>query len=123
VYDTGALIAADRDDRRMWAIHTRALQRGVRPIIPVGCVVEAWGGARQPNLARLLHGCEIETLDETRGKRSGALRAGVAGSISAVDATVVEACTRRGAAVVTSDRPDIESLGAVAKRRVSIIDV
>jgi predicted nucleic acid-binding protein len=123
LYDTGALIAADRDDRRMWAIHTRALQRGIRPIIPVGCVVEAWGGARQANLTRLLHGCEIETLDEPRGKRSGALRAGVAGSVSAVDATVVEACTRRGAAVVTSDRSDIESLGSVAKRRVSIIDV
>lgn len=123
LYDSGALIAADRDDRRMWAIHARALQRGVRPIVPAGCIVEAWRGARQPNLARLLEGCEVEALDEPRGKRSGTLRSGAAGSVSAVDATVVEACIRRGTAVATSDRSDIESLAVAAKRRVSIIDV
>ncbi len=123
LYDSGALIAAERDDRRMWAIHSRALQRGVRPIIPAGCVVEAWRGARHPNLARLLEGCEIETLDETRGKRAGSLRSGVGGSVSAVDASVVEACVRRGASVATSDRSDIESLAVAAKRRVSIIDI
>ena len=123
LYDSGALIAADRDDRRMWALHARALQRGVRPIIPAGCIVEAWRGARQPNLARLLEGSEIEALDELRGKRSGTLRAGVTGSVSAVDATVVEAGIRRGAAIVTSDRSDIESLAVAAKRRVAIIDI
>lgn len=57
VYDSGALIAAERDDRRMWALHTRALQRGVRPVVPAGCVVEAWRGARQANVGRLLDGC------------------------------------------------------------------
>jgi hypothetical protein len=78
LYDSGALIAADRGDRRMWAIHQRALQRGVRPVVPAGCVVEAWRGGRQPNLARLLDGCEVEVLDEARGKRAGVLRAGAA---------------------------------------------
>lgn len=123
LYDTGALIAADRESRRMWAIHARALQRGVRPIVPVGCIVEAWRGTRQPNLARLLDGCEIETLDGPRGKRSGTMRAGVDGSVSAVDATATEAGIRRGAAIVTSDRSDIESLAVAAKRRVAIIDI
>ena len=123
LYDSGALIAADRDDRRMWSLHARALQRGVRPIVPAGCIVEAWRGARQPNLARLLDGCEVEPLDELRGKRAGTLRATAAGPVSAVDATVVEACIRRGTAVATSDRSDIESLAVAAKRRVSIIDI
>jgi hypothetical protein len=123
LYDSGALIAADRDDRRIWAIHTRALQRGVRPIVPAGCLVEAWHGTRQANLARLLDGCEVEPLDELRGKRSGAMRVGVLGSVSAVDATVVEAGIRRGAAIVTSDRTDIASLAAGANRRVSVIDI
>lgn len=122
LYDSGALIAADRDNRRMWALHARALQRGLRPIVPAGCVVEAWRGGRQPNLARLLDGCEVEVLDDGRAKRSGTLRAGVIGSVSAVDATVVETAIRRGAAIVTSDRSDIESLSVVAKRRVAIID-
>lgn len=76
VYDSAALIAADRNDRRIWAIHARALQRGIRPIVPAGCIVESWQGARQPNLARLLEGCEIEALDEQRSKRAGALRSG-----------------------------------------------
>ncbi len=122
LYDTGVLIAADRDNRRLWALHARALQRGVRPIVPAGCVVEAWRGGRQPNLARLLDGCEVELLDDIRAKRSGTLRAGVTGSVSAVDATVVETAIRRGAAIVTSDRYDIESLAVAAKRRVAIID-
>lgn len=123
LYDSGALIAADRDGRRMWALHARALQRGIRPIVPAGCLVEAWRGTRQANLSRLLDGCEIETLNELHGKRSGTLRAGVTGSVSAVDATAVEAGIRRGAAIVTSDRADIESLAVAAKRRVSIIDI
>ena len=70
VYDSGALIAADRDERRMWALHSRALQRGVRPIVPAGCVVEVWR-EKQPNLARLLEGCEIEDLGTVAAKRSG----------------------------------------------------
>lgn len=28
-YDTGALIAAERNDRRLWALHRRALERGL----------------------------------------------------------------------------------------------
>ena len=95
LYDSGALVAADRGDRRMWAIHARALQRGIRPIIPAGCIVEAWRGKRQPNLARLLEGCEVEALDEQRGKRAGTLRSGTASVVSAVGATVVETCIRR----------------------------
>jgi hypothetical protein len=122
-YDAGALIAADRDDRRIWAIHARALQRGIRPIVPAGCIVEAWRGMRQPNLARLLEGCEIEALEEQRSKRAGTLRSGARSSVSAVDATVVETSLRRGTAVVTSDRTDIESLATAAKRRVAIIDI
>ena len=43
--------------------------------------------------------------------------------MSAIDATVVETCLRRGTAVATSDRTDIEGLATAAKRRVSIIDV
>jgi hypothetical protein len=56
VYDTGALIAAESNDRRMWALHARALQRGVLPVVPATCLVEAWRGAKQPALSRLLDG-------------------------------------------------------------------
>ena len=123
VYDSGALMGADKDDRRIWAIHTRALQRGVRPIVPAGCVVEAWIDQRQAKLARLLDGCEIETLTEERAKRSGFLRPGTPKTVSAVDATVVEVAVRRVAAVLTSDRGYIESLLSNTRSKLQIIDV
>ena len=123
VYDSGALIAADRDDRRVWAIHTRSLQRGVRPVVPAGCVVEAWHGQRQANLARLLDGCEIETLTDERAKSSGLLRAGTSNDVSAVDASVVEVAIRKVAAIATSDRGDIESLLRNTSTKPQIIDV
>ncbi len=123
VYDSGALIGADRDDRRIWAIHTRALQRGVRPIVPAGCVVEAWQDQRQAKLARLLDGCEIEPLTDDRAKRSGLLRAAASGKVSAVDATVVEAAIRRVAAIATSDRADIENLLSNTRTKPQLIDV
>lgn len=123
VYDTGVLIAAERNERRMWALHARALQRGVRPIVPAACVVEAWRAGKQPNLSRLLAGCEIEALTGEFAKRSGALRHGVASDVGPVDATVVELAVRHNGAIVTSDRPDIEALAAAARRRLQIIDV
>jgi len=123
VYDTGALIAAEGNDRRMWALHARALQRGVRPIVPAGCVVEAWRGGRQPSLGRLLAGCETETLNEDRARAAGILRRGVGVSVGAIDATVAETAIRVRAAVVTSDRVDLEQLEESARRRIGIIDI
>lgn len=121
VYDTGALIAAERDDRRLWALHARALARGVLPVVPATVVAEAWRGGRQPSLARLLHGCQLEPLDAERAKRSGRLLNTV--SVGVTDATVVEAATRHRAAVVTSDRADVIRLAAAARRRLAVIDV
>ena len=123
VYDTGALIAAEGNNRRIWALHARALQRGVLPVIPAACVVEAWRGGKQANLARLLDGCEIEALDADRAKRAGALRRGLSRDSRAVDATVVEATLRRRSAVVTADRTDIQRLASTAKRRIQVIDI
>lgn len=121
VYDTGALIAAESNDRRMWALHARALQRGVLAVVPAACLVEAWRGAKQPALSRLLDGCSVESLDAERAKRAGVLQR--TGPGAAADATVVEVAVRRGAAVVTSDRGDIERLAAASRRRLQIIDV
>ena len=123
VYDTGALIAAEANDRRMWALHSRAIQRGVLPVVPAGCVVEAWRGGRQPNLARLLDGCEVEPLSSDQAKRAGALRRTLPHTVGPVDATVAETGVRRGGAIVTSDRSDIEQLATAARRRLPLIDI
>jgi predicted nucleic acid-binding protein len=123
VYDTGALIAAEANDRRMWALHTRAMQRGVLPVVPAGCVVEAWRGRRQPNLARLLDGCEVEPLSPQQAKSAGALRRTLPDTVGPIDATVAETGLRRGGAIVTSDRSDIEQLASGVHRRLPLIDI
>jgi hypothetical protein len=57
-YDTGALIAADRNDRRTWALHAGFLALEVSPIVPTTVLAEAWqGGPRQASLARFLALC------------------------------------------------------------------
>ena len=123
VYDTGVLIAAEANDRRIWALHARAMQRGVLPVAPAGCVREAWRGGRRPSLGRLLDGCEVEALTLELAKRAGALRRTLPASVGPVDATVAETALRRGGAVVTTDRSDIELLASAARRRIQLIDI
>ncbi len=123
VYDTGALIAAERNDRRMWALHDRALARGALPIVPAGCVVEAWRGDRQVSLSRLLAGCEIELLDGEAARCAGAILGATTHAAGAVDATVVEVALRRAGVVVTADRDDLMALARGTRRRLSAIDI
>jgi hypothetical protein len=120
-YDTGALIAADRGDRRMWLLHRRALDRGETPTVPAPVVVEAWRG--QPLLARLLVGTVVEPLDDAGARVAGALLGRSDGGLGAVDATVVAGALRRRDVVVTSDRDDLERLAHGVGRRLAVIDI
>jgi hypothetical protein len=43
-YDTGALIAGERNDRRMWALHLGFMAEEVVPVVPAPVVAEAWLG-------------------------------------------------------------------------------
>ena len=73
-YDSGALIAAERGERRMWARHRALLLRRVVPVVPAPVVAQSWRGApRQAQLARLLAGCEVESLDDARARATGIL--------------------------------------------------
>lgn len=107
----------------MWAIHTRAIQRGVMPIVPAGCLIEAWRGTRQTSLSRLLDGCAVESLDGEAARRAGSLRRALSADVGPIDASVVETALRLGCAVVTSDRSDIERLASAVRRRIDVIDV
>jgi hypothetical protein len=73
-YDTGALIAAERNDRRMWALHAGFLAEEIVPTVPAPVLAEAWrGGSRQASLAGFLALCTIEPLTEQQAKAVGAL--------------------------------------------------
>jgi len=113
-YDTGALIAADRDSRQMWALHAGYLRAEVVPIVPAPVLAQAWrGGARQARLSRLLRMCDVEPLSEELAKNVGIL-VGESGHDDIVDATVTEGAIRRGDAVVTSDAGHIRRIATAA---------
>ncbi len=118
-YDTGALIAAERDNRLMWALHRAAVVRGLRPIVPAGVLGEAWRGGPQHHLSRLLKGCDVEDLTEDQARRVGVLAAR-SGLSDTVDLAVVEGAVRRNHAVVTSNRTHIEQAAEAAGTRLMI---
>lgn len=122
-YDSGALIAAERDERRMWLIHERALTRGIRPVVPAGVLTEVYRSNRQANLARLLKGCLIEPLDETAAKAAGALLGRCSLDPGAVDAWVAEGALRRRDAVVSGNADHLRALADGVNRKLELISV
>jgi predicted nucleic acid-binding protein len=114
-YDTGVLLAAERNDRRMWALHSGFLSEDVVPVVPAPVLAQAWrDGSRQAGLARLLAACEIEPMTEKQARDVGAL-AGRADHDDVVDVTVVEVAIRRRHAVVTSNEAHIRKIAKAAR--------
>lgn len=121
-YDTGALIAAERDDRRVWAIHARALHRGDIPVVPAAVLAEAWRGGPAAQLSRFLGGTRIEELQEEPARAAGVLLGRASPGIEVTDATVVESALRRGDAVLTSNRDHLQALATAAGRQLDVVD-
>jgi hypothetical protein len=119
-YDTGALIAADRGERRQWARHRALLARREVPIVPAPVVAQSWrGGSRQALLARLLIGCDVEALDDQQARSVGALAAAAA-TADIVDACVVEGAMRRHDLIVSSEEGDLQAIAAAVSRHLEI---
>jgi hypothetical protein len=123
-YDTGALIAGDRNDRRMWALHVGFIAEEVVPAVPAPVVAEAWrGGSRQASLARMLAGCDIEEMTAGQARRVGEL-AGRADHEDVVDVVVVEGATRRDDDVIlTSNESHIRKIIKATGKRIRIENV
>lgn len=108
-YDAGALIAAERNDRALWADHRVRLEQGIVPVVPAAVVAQVSRSSRQVQLRRLLRGCDVIDLDEDTAHRVGKILARACTS-DIVDGAVAAATISRSAAVVTSDRADIAHL-------------
>jgi len=122
-YDTGALLAAERNDRRMWALHAGFLAEEVVPIVPAPALAEAWrGGPRQAGLSRLVLMCDVEPMTEEQARRVGVL-AGKARHEDVVDVAVAEGAVRRRDAVVTSDEDHIQRIADAVGVRLRIARV
>jgi predicted nucleic acid-binding protein len=109
VYDTGALVAGERSDRQMWALHDAALRRGIVPTVPAAALAQAWRGGPQARLSQMLRGCSVLAMDEPIARSAGRL-CGTAGTSDVIDASVVATAASRRAAIVTSDPADIREL-------------
>ena len=95
-YHTGALVAAERNNRQMWALHAGYLAEEVIPTVPAPVLAGAWrGGSRQASLSRLLRMCDTEPMSDELARNVGLL-AGKSGHDDIVDVSVVE-----GAGVVS----------------------
>jgi hypothetical protein len=122
VYDAAVLIAADRNDRRVWADHRAVLESGVVPWVPATVVAQVSRSARQVQLRRFLRGCIVVPLDEPSAHAAGHLL-GAARASDVVDATVVVLAVSHRARIVTGDPDDIEGLVAACGIRITIIAI
>jgi hypothetical protein len=110
--DAGALIAVERNDRRVMTLLELVREDEGSIVIPAGVLAQVWrDGRRQARLSRLLgfDEVEIEALDDLRARAAGQL-CGVSGTTDIVDASVVVGARLRQHPIMTSDPEDLRRL-------------
>ena len=117
VYDAGALIAADRSNRQVWADHRARLELGVVPVATAPVVAQVSRSGRQAQLRRFLRGCEAVPFAADEAHEIGAL-AGRSRSSDVVDVHVVAVAHRLGFSVLTSD--DLSPIAAAVPGGVGV---
>lgn len=121
VYDAGALVAFDRNDRRMWLRHRLALEEDREIRMPAVVVGQAWRDGRgQTRLAQALAGCRVDPVGLDTSKAAGTL-CGRAATADVIDATVVVTAAALGAIIWSSDVSDIEALAAHSGARPALV--
>ena len=110
--DAGALIALDRDDRRVVVLPARAREAAAQVTVPASALAQA---IRQPDgqvrLARLVRQptTDVVGLDRVDATHVGRLLA-ASGTVDVVDAHVVICARRAQQQVVSSDPSDLRAL-------------
>jgi hypothetical protein len=123
VYDAGALMAAERDDRRFLITHRRLLQAGREPVVPSPVLTQVWrGGNRQATLSRVLKWSVIEPTSEDTARNAGVIL-GLSRTSDAVDAIVVATAIAYDATIVTTDPDDLSLLWGASgtKQKLALI--
>lgn len=122
-FDTGMLIALERNEREAWAVLRRLVNRGDVPTVPTVVTAQAWrDGRRQARLARALGHCRAERVAEDLARRAGEL-CGRAGTSDVVDAIVIESAIRRRDDVYTGDLDDLRHLATHTTTPVALVQI
>ena len=119
VYDAAVLVAADRNDRRVWAQHKARLEFGVVPSVPAPVVAQVSRSPQQAQLRRFLTGCVVVPLGESEAHKAGWLL-GKSRTADVVDAVVVTIALRHKAMILTSDPDDIKRLVRASGRELAV---
>ena len=123
ILDAGALVAVERGDRDVVALVKRERLAGRTPRTHGGVVAQVWrgGAGRQAEVARLLAGVDVRPLDDSLGRRAGALLGSSRGD-DAIDAAVV-CLADDGDDILTSDPDDLRRLAEAAGLHVELVPV
>ena len=107
-FDTGALIALERGDKRMRVVLETAALDEVPITVPAVVVAEWWRG---PGRRRetILASVDVEETSEHIARIAGEAMAAIP-SATVVDAIVMASAAQRGGIVYTSDLADMERL-------------
>jgi hypothetical protein len=109
VYDAGILVAADRNQREVWADHRVRLEVGVAPTTTAPVVAQVSRSPRQVQLRRFLRGCDIVGFTREEPHEVGALLSR-AESSDVVDAHVVLTASHGRSTVLTAEEQDLQRL-------------
>ena len=122
VYDTGALLAAERQNPDFIKLHEQLKARRIRPVVPIVVLAQSWRGGPQHRLSMVLKGCEILPGSERLGRAAGAACA-AAGTTDVVDAIVVATAIAQGASVITSDSGDLKLLADAIGVKLRLVPI
>jgi hypothetical protein len=111
VYDAGALIAADKNQRLFLRAHDLLIHDGVRPLLPAPVLSQVWlSGGKHAILHRVVSGCTVIPFTAQDAPEVARL-CRKAGSTDVVDGFVAFTALRNGSApVITSDIDVIAAL-------------
>lgn len=109
VLDAGALIAIDRDDRRVAGLIELGRRAGAALVTAAPIVAQAWrNGGRQARLARLLPMIDIRPTGVREARAAGELLA-ASGTADVLDA-LVALVALPGDQLLTGDPADLQAL-------------
>jgi len=109
VFDAGALIALERNDRKMWARLRIAARDEIDVVVPSGVLAQVWRGTpRQARLAQALKQTRPGSFDVV-AKATGEL-CQASGTADPINASVALAAAGSDCVIFTDDLHDIGHL-------------